>query len=67
MLAGPALPHPREQIDARMVKPRRFSDDARALLKSSFRALRRITLCPQRIGHIVAAALVILTMHRGRW
>lgn len=38
-----------------------------ALLKSSFKALRRITLCPRRIGHIVAAALVILTMHRGRW
>lgn len=43
------------------------AERANALLKSSFKALRRITLCPQRIGDIVAAALVILTMHRGRW
>lgn len=33
MLTGPALPYPKEQIDARMVRPRRFSDDARALLE----------------------------------
>jgi hypothetical protein len=43
------------------------AERANALLKSTFKALRRITLCPQRIGHIVAAAHVILTMHRGRW
>lgn len=43
------------------------AERANALLKSSFTALRCVTLCPQRIGHIVAAALVILTMHRGRW
>lgn len=43
------------------------AERANALLKSSFKALRRITVCPSRIGHIVAAALVILTMHRGRW
>lgn len=38
-----------------------------ALLKSTWKALRRVTLCPRRIGHIVAAALVLLTMQRGRW
>jgi hypothetical protein len=43
------------------------SERANALLKSGFKALRRVTLCPQRIGTIVAAALVILTMHRGFW
>ena len=43
------------------------AERANALLKSSFKALRRITVCPWRIGHITAAALVILTMHRGRW
>jgi hypothetical protein len=43
------------------------AERANALLKSTFKALRRITLCPRRIGHIVAAALVILTMQRGRW
>ena len=36
-----------------------------ALLKTTFKALRRVTLCPWRIGTIVAAALVILTMQRG--
>ncbi len=34
---------------------------ANALLKTTFAALRRVTACPQRIGHIVAAALVLLT------
>ena len=36
-----------------------------ALLKNTFKALRRVTLCPWRIGTIVKAALVILTMQRG--
>jgi hypothetical protein len=43
------------------------AERANALLKSTFKALRRITLCPWRIGNIAAAALVILTMQRGRW
>ncbi|MGL5857561.1 MAG: transposase family protein, partial [Angustibacter sp.] len=43
------------------------AERANALLKSTFRALRRIILCPKRIGHITAAALVILTMRRGHW
>jgi hypothetical protein len=33
MLAGPALPDPKGQIDGRALAPRRFSDDARALLE----------------------------------
>jgi hypothetical protein len=41
------------------------AERANALLKCTFKALRRITLCPWRIGAITAAALVILTMHRG--
>lgn len=43
------------------------AERANALFKSGFKALRRITVCPQRIGDIVAAALVLLTMQRGRW
>lgn len=43
------------------------AERANALLKSTFKALRRITLCPWKITNITAAALVILTMHRGRW
>ena len=38
---------------------------ANALLKSGWRALRRVTLCPRRIGTIIAAALVLTTMQRG--
>lgn len=43
------------------------AERANALLTSSFKALRRITLCPWRIGHIVTAALVLLTSNGGRW
>ena len=31
-----------------------------SLLKTTFKALRRITVCPWRIGAIAAAALVLL-------
>jgi hypothetical protein len=43
------------------------AERANALFKSGYKALRRITVCPQRIGEIVAAALVLITMQRGRW
>lgn len=42
------------------------AERANALLKSTWKALRRVTLCPQRIGHITAAALVLLILQRGR-
>jgi hypothetical protein len=39
-----------------------------ALLKTRWKALRRIHLCPQRIGVVVAAALVLTTLERPiRW
>ena len=37
-----------------------------SLLKTSFKALRRISLCPWRIGAITAAALVLLHHEHGR-
>ena len=37
-----------------------------ALLKTTFKALRRISLCPWRIGAITAAALVLLHHVHGR-
>lgn len=43
------------------------AERANALLKSTWKALRRITVCPHKIGDITAAALVLLTMQRGRW
>ena len=33
MLTGPNLPNPKEQVDARRLRPRGYSDDARALLE----------------------------------
>lgn len=33
LLTGPELPDPAEQLDGRKLRPRRFSDDARALLE----------------------------------
>jgi hypothetical protein len=38
-----------------------------AILKTRWTALRRIRLCPQRIGAIAAAALVLSTLERGRY
>lgn len=42
------------------------TERAHALL-GYWRALERVTVCPQRIGVIVAAALVLKSMMRGRW
>ena len=37
-----------------------------SLLKTTFKALRRVSLCPWRIGAITAAALVLLHHEHGR-
>jgi hypothetical protein len=37
-----------------------------SLLKTTFKALRRVSVCPRKIGSIVAAALVILHIEHGR-
>src|ERR687884_517121 len=37
-----------------------------SLLKTTFKALRRVSLCPWRIGAIVAAALVLLHQQHDR-
>lgn len=39
---------------------RALAERGNSLLKTTFRALRRVTLCPWRIGAITAAALVLL-------
>jgi hypothetical protein len=36
------------------------AERANSLLKTTFKALRRVSLCPWRIGAIIAAALVLL-------
>jgi hypothetical protein len=40
------------------------AERANALLKSTWRALRRITLDPWRIGAVTAAALVLLHLQK---
>lgn len=43
------------------------AERANALLKATWRTLRRITLDPQAITDIAAAALVLLHLQRGSW
>ncbi|MEU6192053.1 transposase family protein [Nocardia sp. NPDC047038] len=45
---------------------RAVGERGNSLLKTTFKALRRISLCPYRIGSIVAAALVLLHVDHGR-
>lgn len=46
---------------------RAIGERGNALLKTRWTALRRIRLCPRRIGHVVAAALVLSTLERGNY
>lgn len=45
---------------------RALAERGNALLKTTFAALRRVTLCPWRIGAITAAALVLLHIEHNR-
>jgi DDE superfamily endonuclease len=45
---------------------RAVGERANALLKVTFKALRRVSLCPWKIGKIVAAALVLLHVEHDR-
>ena len=45
---------------------RAVGERGNSLLKTSFKALRNVSLCPWKIGVIVAAALVILHVEHGR-
>lgn len=45
---------------------RAIGERGNSLLKTTFKALRRVSLCPWRIGKIVAAALVLLHIEHGR-
>jgi hypothetical protein len=42
------------------------TEQANALLKTTFNALRRVSLSPDAIGAIVVAALVLLHVEHGR-
>ncbi len=45
---------------------RAVGERGNSLLKTTFKALRRVSLCPWRIGAIVAAALVLLHIEHDR-
>jgi hypothetical protein len=45
---------------------RAVGERGNSLLKMTFKALRNVSLCPWKIGHIVKAALVILHVDHGR-
>ena len=45
---------------------RAIGERGNSLLKTTFKALRNVSLCPWKIGHIVAAALVILHLEHNR-
>ena len=45
---------------------RAIGERGNSLLKTTFKALRNVSLCPWKIGDIVAAALLILHVEHGR-
>ena len=57
---GTALTAEQRTINALHSATRALAERGNSLLKTTFKALRRVTLCPWRIGAITAAALVLL-------
>src|SRR3954454_24846540 len=52
-------------VSALHAATRAMAERGNALLKTTFKALRRVSLCPWRIGAITAAALVLLHQQHG--
>jgi hypothetical protein len=57
---GVALSAEQRTINALHSATRALAERGNSLLKTTFKGLRRVTLCPWRIGAITAAALVLL-------
>jgi hypothetical protein len=53
-------------VNALHAATRALAERGNSLLKTTFKSLRRVTLCPWRIGAITAAALVLLHHQHGR-
>jgi DDE superfamily endonuclease len=53
-------------VNALHAATRALAERGNSLLKTTFKALRRVSLCPWRIGAITAAALVLLHHQHGR-
>jgi len=65
-LAGGAVLHTDTRCYNHLITDLRAPTERAHALLGYWRALERITVCPQRIGTIVAAALVLTSMLRGR-
>jgi hypothetical protein len=64
--AGKKLTATQRTINALHSATRALAERGNSLLKTTFKALRRVSLCPWRIGAITAAALVLLHHKHGR-
>jgi DDE superfamily endonuclease len=65
-VAGWPLTDDERTINALHAGTRALAERGNALLKTTFKALRRVSLCPWRIGAITAAALALLHYEHGR-
>ncbi len=65
-IAGRALVTNQRILNALHAATRAPAERGNSLLKTTFKALRRVSCCPWRIGAITAAALVLLHREHGR-
>jgi hypothetical protein len=65
-VAGHSLTANERTINVLHAGTRALAERGNSLLKTTFKALRRVSLCPWRIGAITAAALVLLHHQHGR-
>lgn len=63
---GTALTTDQRTVNALHSATRALAERGNSLLKTTFKALRRVSLCPRRIGAITAAALVLLHHQHNR-
>jgi len=63
---GRPLSDDERTVNALHAATRALAERGNSLLKVTFKALRRVSLCPWRIGAITAAALVLLHHLHGR-
>jgi hypothetical protein len=64
--AGSRLSADQRTVNLLHAAVRAPAERGNSLLKTTFKALRRVSLCPWRIGAITAAALVLLHREHGR-
>ena len=64
--AGRRLTADQRTVNLLHAATRAPAERGNSLLKTTFKALRRVSLCPWRIGAITAAALVLLHHQHGR-